>query len=170
MVVSQRVESLRSIIADVLQEIPQVRLVYLFGSQAQGTYGPLSDYDFAVLTDPPFVGEQTRARLLSVLAGALGIENVDAVLLNQVPVELAYCVIATGTILYERDVSVRIEYEARVMGMYGDYLPVLRTLMHDVLKEDEYEARVQRYREAIGRTERTLSAIRASQEKSQVRV
>jgi predicted nucleotidyltransferase len=36
---------------EVFQSYPQIKLVYLFGSQARGETGPLSDYDFAVYFD-----------------------------------------------------------------------------------------------------------------------
>jgi hypothetical protein len=38
--------------------------------------------------------------------------DVDVVLLNRAPVELAYAVIIQGTLLFEQDTATRIEYEA----------------------------------------------------------
>ena len=101
-------------------------------------------------------GGELRGALGSALATALG-TRIDV---NRAPIELAYAIIAEGIIIYERDPSTRIDYESKVMGLYGDYLPTLRAQKHDILNGDEYEIRVQRYREALGRTERALGEIR----------
>jgi hypothetical protein len=62
---------------------------------------------------------------------------VDLVLLNQAPIELAYRVIAQGKWVYEESRAVRVEYEAYVLGRYGDYLPVLRKQREQILTESE---------------------------------
>jgi hypothetical protein len=51
-----------------------------------------------------------------------------------------------------------------VLSRYGDYLPVLRAQRQSILEEGAHDRRVQRYREALGRTERALGKIRAAQE------
>jgi hypothetical protein len=84
-------------------------------------------------------------------------------MLNRAPVELAYAVIAQGKLLYERDIATREEYEADVMSRYGDYLPVLRAQRDDILRGEGYAHRIYRYRAALGRTERTLGEIAATQ-------
>ena len=84
------------------------------------------------------------------------------VLLNRAPVELAYAVVAQGTLLVEQDAATRIEYEADVLSRYADYLPVLRAQREDILKGGEHVRRVQRYRAALGRTGRSLGQIAAS--------
>ena len=58
-------------------------------------------------------------------------------------------------------VATRVEYEAHVLSRYGDYLPVLRAQRDDILQRDKHAHRVQRYRAALGRTERTLGQIAA---------
>lgn len=70
-------------------------------------------------------------------------------------------VIAQGELIYESDVSTRVEFEVRVMGLYGDYLPILRAQRQDIItRGDEYDSRVLRYRTALRQTERTLGKIR----------
>ncbi len=140
-----------------------VKLAYLFGSRAGMEAGPSSDYDIAVLIDRQDVGLEVQNQLALAAARALGSQLVDVVLLNTAPVELAYAVIAQGVLLYQRDAAVRVEYEARVMALYGDYLPFLRRQRSDILKGDDHGARVQRYREALRRTERTLGKIGTAQ-------
>ncbi len=41
------------IISFLLNRIPNVKAIYLFGSRAKGEAGPDSDYDIAILTDKP---------------------------------------------------------------------------------------------------------------------
>jgi len=142
----------------------EVILAYLFGSQAEGTVGPQSDYDIALLVRRPSLALQ--ARLAHEIGLILGTNRVDVVFLNRAPVELAYAVIAQGRLLYQRSVAERVEFEAKVLSLYGDYLPVLRCQREEILKDVGKETRVQRYREALGRTERTLAEIRAAQGKA----
>ena len=147
---------LREELSDILSDLQGISLVYLFGSRVQGRLGPMSDYDLGVLIDRALDERQIHARLTLELARALGTDRVDVVLLNHAPIELAYAVIAQGEVLYQRDLATLVEYEAYVMGRYGDYLPVLRAQRDDILRENDDAYRVHRYRTALGRTERTL--------------
>jgi uncharacterized protein len=140
-----------------------VLLVYLFGSRASGQAGPGSDYDLGMLLARGADSPAQRARLAHELTVILGGSEVDVVFLNQTPPELAFAVIQ-GRLMYERDLSTRVEYEAQVMSRYCDYLPYLRAQRAEILGGGDHGARVQRYREAFGRTERTLGQIRAAQE------
>lgn len=164
MISNKNLEILRKAIIDNLEHVPEVTLVYLFGSQVEGHVGPLSDYDLGVLVDRPESGPYVRSRLAFELGRRIAATKIDIVLLNRAPIELAFAVISRGKLLYQRGDAQRIEYEARAMGLYFDYLPVLRSQRDDILRGGEYEARVHRYREAFGRTARTLVKIRTSQE------
>lgn len=139
-----------------------VHLVYLFGSQAEGQAGPMSDLYVAVLTAPSVDGRRLQTVLAHELSAALGTAEVDVVLLNRVPIELAYAMIAQGTVRFEQDAATRIEYAADVLSRYADYLPVLRAQREDILRGGEHVHRAQRYRAALGRTERSLGQIAAS--------
>ncbi len=138
-------------------------LAYLFGSQVNGPIGPLSDIDLGILLDPNSDQISIHASLVHEIGKTLRIPKVDIILLGVTAVELAYAVISQGICIYQRDIATRVEYEAQVLGRYGDYLPVLRAQREDILGEVAYGSRVQRYREAFRRTERTLSEIRAAQ-------
>jgi len=150
---------LRQRLAEAYREDENVELVYLFGSQATGTAGPGSDYDFGVLVARDVDPRTMAASVSRVLGEAVGPAQVDTVVLNEAPVELAYAVIAQGQVLYERSVLARVEYEARILSLYGDYLPVLRAQRREIIEGDGYGDRVQRYRKALGRTRRTLGQI-----------
>ncbi|WP_119842898.1 type VII toxin-antitoxin system MntA family adenylyltransferase antitoxin [Salinibacter ruber] len=150
---SQRLQALFS-------EKASVRLAYVFGSQVQGNTGPLSDLDVAVLVTGACRDTPTacRARLAHKVRSCAGLDEVDLVLLSQAPIELAYHVIADGERVYEANRATRVEYEAYVLGRHGDFLPILRARREQILSESTNH-RIQRYREALGRTERTLTAL-----------
>ena len=149
-------------LAALLPGLESVSLVYLFGSQVEGRLGPMSDFDLAVLVDRTADGRRIQAHLAYELARAVQTDRIDVVLLNRAPVELAYAIIAQGQVLYERDTATRVEYEANVMSRYGDLLPVLRAQRDDILRGEDHDARVRRYRAALGRIERTLGETGAA--------
>jgi predicted nucleotidyltransferase len=155
-------EQLRRFVIEAVADVPEIQLVYLFGSQVEGDIGPKSDYDLGVMLDSARSWPQVRAQFSHKLTKELETDRVDLVLLNAAPVELAYAIIAQGEVLYQRDVASRVDYEARVMSLYGDYLPILREQQRDILRGSAYDTRVQRYRATIRRTERTLGQVGAT--------
>jgi uncharacterized protein len=151
------VEEITQNLPGILLNFPEISLVYLFGSQVTGQVGPMSDYDLAVLVDPEVEEPAIQTQFQHAVTIALQTDRVDIVLLRRAPVELAYHIIAEGKLLYQREKLIRVEYEARVLGMYGDYLPFLRSQRDQILQGDADGKRVQRYRAALRRTQRTLS-------------
>ena len=143
----------------------EVRLVYLFGSKVYDDEGPLSDYDFGILFDRGKFSRNMEAEVTHALSRALETDRVDVVPLNRAPIEMAYSVLVQGELIYEIDRTTRVEYEARILGLYGDYLPVLREQRRDILQGGLDDTRIQRYRETFRRTERTLDEITAAQRK-----
>lgn len=106
------------VLAQYLADTEEATLAYLFGSRAEGTAGPQSGYDIALLVRDPSPDQQ--ARLAHDIGGILGTDWVDMVFLNRAPVELAYAVIAQGRLLYERPVADRVEFEAKLMSLYAE--------------------------------------------------
>jgi predicted nucleotidyltransferase len=136
-----------------------IELVYLFGSHAGGSEGPISDYDIAALYSKiPSAAE--RYSLAHKLAILLMTDRVDLVVLNHAPIELRYSVITSGIIIYEENAAVRVEFEANTLSRYGDYLPILRRQRKEILEEHDNETGIQRYRKALGETQRLLEKIR----------
>ena len=138
----------------------RIELAYLFGSHASGRVGPVSDFDIAVL----YTQSQAsilRYELARDLKSILKTDAVDLVVLNNSPIELRYAVIASGIVVYQANVKTRVEYEALTLSLYGDYLPVLRSQREDILREGNNEAGIQRYRAALGKTQRLLEEIRS---------
>jgi len=149
-------------IGQYLAQDSRVWLAYLFGSQVSGRIGPMSDIDLGILFAEEVEFQLASAELAHEVSKVIPGEPVDIVVLNTAPVELAYAVIAQGTCLFRKNEVIRIEYEADVLSRHGDFLPVLRAMRKDIIVGGGHERRVQRYRAALGRTERTLGKIRAS--------
>ncbi len=99
---------------------------YLFGSRARGDSGPRSDADVAVLLkdDPPRTLEGLQLELAGDLEDHLDRE-VDLVVLNTAPVDLAIRVLRDGELLFDLNPSMRISYEVRVRNEFFDLEPYL---------------------------------------------
>ena len=110
-------------LADCFKEEPLVKLAYLFGSQASGNTGPLSDYDFAVYADTKDNKESfyLKCRLSGRIGGILNTDKVDVVMLDHSdsPV-LKYNAIAEGILLYEQE-PYKVQVEPRILNEYFDY-------------------------------------------------
>jgi len=108
----------------------------LFGSQARGTPGPLSDVDIAVWHDPGLDGAR-RFRLQLDLIGAaeaaLGTPEIDLVMLNGAPPLLRQRAIRDAVRLVERDHDERVRLETRAIIDYCDTAP-LRALLGQALR------------------------------------
>lgn len=155
-------------IAHIIEKYyPEIAMLYRFGSRVEGTAGPSSDYDFAVLLDREVDPAATRSSFASELSRQLGTSRIDLVLLRNAPVELAFAIVSKGEILYERDVATRVAFESRIMGLYFDALPFLKKAHQDIIQENGHANRVQRYRKTLGRTQGTLGQIGAIKGKKQ---
>jgi predicted nucleotidyltransferase len=92
-------------LTDALDQ-PEVLAAFLFGSQARGTVGPLSDVDVAILHAPrlsPPRRLDLRLRLMSRAGAALATDEVEVVLLNGAPALLRDRVLRDGLVLIDRD-------------------------------------------------------------------
>lgn len=104
-----------------------VQLAYLFGSQAQGRAGPLSDFDFGVLfreTLSPSERFHQRLSLITELIGALHAQHIDVVVLNEAPPAIRFKIIEHGQIIYNEDERARVCFEAQTMSEYFDTKPL----------------------------------------------
>lgn len=153
------------LLSDLFARIAQanhVRLAYLFGSRAVGRSALQSDYDIAVLFETEIDLRKVEV-LRHQVCVLLNTDRVDLIQLNRAPVELGYNVIAAGRLLFEASCAARVEFEARTLGLYFDYLPILRRQRTELLKEDNYETGIQRNRTALGKTEELLAQIGTSE-------
>ena len=115
-----------------------VVLAYLFGSQAEGKAGPLSDVDIAVLLGSQTDRErwfQVQLDLMGELMDLFHRNNVDVVILNEATPLLAYQVIRHGQVVYEDETSrPAVDFAAYAISRYADTAP-LRRLKRRYLEE-----------------------------------
>jgi len=109
----------RSRLARALDRDPVIA-AYLFGSQARGTAGPLSDVDLAVWSSSS--GDPAVQLELAALAGEAvrSASDVELVVLDRAPVLLRHRVLRDGLRLVDRDPRERVRREAATLCEYLD--------------------------------------------------
>jgi len=103
----------------------------LFGSQALGSAGPLSDVDIAVWADPGLDRAERfdlRLELIGAATVALRTEEVDLVVLNDAPPLLRHRALRDSVRLVNRDPRCRIRLETRAILDYLDTKPLREVL------------------------------------------
>ena len=108
-------------LSDSLSKYPVI-VAYLFGSEAKGERGPLSDIDIAVFIDRGIDRSgrfDLRLRLSSELSGIMN-RMVDLVILNDAPVQLAFEIIKYGELIFCGDKSARVDVETGIISRYLD--------------------------------------------------
>lgn len=125
----------RQTIKQILKRYP-VTVAYLFGSQARGDTGPLSDTDIAVLFADSVKPDQMfdlKLKMLSELTATLQTDKVDFVPLQQASSNLAMKILSEGQLLFSKNETARVVFEAQTMNHYLDrdyYEKRYNRLMH----------------------------------------
>jgi predicted nucleotidyltransferase len=104
-------------VAEICAALPHTIAIYRFGSSVNGTPGPESDLDLAVLPEAP-LDPRVRFDLQERLAMALR-QPIDLVDLRAASPVMAIQVIANGLLLYDGDSAVRGDFEDAVYGAYA---------------------------------------------------
>lgn len=123
---------------------PPVVSGLLFGSQARGTAGPLSDVDVAVWFEPGSTASerfQAQIEVTSAAADALATGEVQVVVLNEATPLLRHRAMRDGIRLLDRDRKTRIRLETRAMLEYLDTAPLRATLARGLrhrIEEDRF--------------------------------
>jgi uncharacterized protein len=124
-------EDRRQALAEFFERQPDVVAAYLFGSQARGEAGPLSDVDLAVWLNDHLEPDRRLSRQLALSAQAaslLGTDEVELVVLNGAPPLLAQRVIRDGELLAERSTMTRVRLETEAIIRYLDTIPLREEL------------------------------------------
>ncbi|HWP90624.1 MAG TPA: nucleotidyltransferase domain-containing protein [Thermodesulfobacteriota bacterium] len=120
-------DSVKEKLNGIILRYPQIKLVYLFGSQARGEVGPLSDYDFAIYFDEKDRKKMfdTKLELMGQLSRILGTDKVDIAILNlsEMP-EFRFNVIMEGQLIYEEE-PFRVIVEPKILNEYFDFKSIL---------------------------------------------
>jgi predicted nucleotidyltransferase len=106
----------QKIVAYLKQTIPDIQLIYLFGSRADGSHKPGSDWDVGLL-GPNKLDNVKRWELAQELASLLN-TDVDLVDLLSASTVLNMQVVSKGQLLYG-DINIRDVFETKVYSMYG---------------------------------------------------
>lgn len=107
----------------VFEKYPKIKLAYIFGSQARGDAGPLSDFDFAFYTSEKDAKKifNLRLKLMTDLSLLLKSDKVDVVALNTIEnSELKYNIIKEGKLILERG-PYKVAIEPKIMNEYFDF-------------------------------------------------
>ncbi len=106
----------------------RVVFAYLFGSQAKGDAGPLSDIDIAVCFDEAIPCDEhfdLRLEVLGELTDLFQTDDIDLVVLNEAPPLLAHRILRDGRLLFSADRRARLRFETRAVLKYLDWKPYL---------------------------------------------
>lgn len=112
-------------------DAPDVLAAFLFGSQAKNTAGKISDWDIAVYLKPQEPGrvewEETDKnytqdnKIWDDLVDILKTDNVDLVVLNRTPSNIAASVISEGVPLIIKDRKIFLDFALLTMRQAEDY-------------------------------------------------
>jgi len=110
-------------VKEVIKKYPKIKLVYFFGSRANGRFNKNSDYDFAIYfnkeTDKKMF--ETRIKLMDQLGTVLKNDKIDIVVLNQSEdPTLNFEILQTGKLIYDED-PYRVIVEPKLLNEYFDY-------------------------------------------------
>lgn len=104
-------------VTEICAALPRVIAIYRFGSSVDGTSGPESDLDLAVLAEAPLdpvVRFDLQERLAVVLR-----QPIDLVDLRSASPVMAIQVVANGLLLYDDHSAIRGDFEDSVYGAYA---------------------------------------------------
>lgn len=119
----------------MIAEHPRIAAAWIFGSVAQGTAGPRSDLDVAVLLR----GNEEDTDAMSLYALTADLERyspsgrVDLVVLGPQGSVFRHRVLSTGTLVYDADPESRFDFEDRTIREYLDWKPTHDIAMRGVL-------------------------------------
>lgn len=114
------------------QALPQIKLLYVFGSVKAGHATPLSDIDIAYLDDGTVKPFDIEAGLEETITNIVGKDRrVDLVRLNDAPIVIQYKVISEGKLVYKKAEDDRATFEESVVKMYLDYEPMMNKFFRE---------------------------------------
>ncbi|MEX2611110.1 MAG: nucleotidyltransferase domain-containing protein [Gemmatimonadota bacterium] len=114
-------------LTQVARTLPDLAAVYAYGSRARGSAHEGSDLDLALLLHPgarpgPLFAETLAVRLEECLDSRM---EVDAHLVDHLPLPVLGRVVTEGVLVFERNASLRVEFEVATRRLYFDFLPLL---------------------------------------------
>lgn len=117
----------RATLGELFAAEGDVVAAYLFGSQARGQAGPLSDVDLAVWLDPSLDRDRRWRRQLDLTrlgTSTLRTNEVQVIVLNDAPPLLAHRALRDGIVLADSDPFQRVRFETAAIIRYLDTIPL----------------------------------------------
>lgn len=108
---------------NIFKLYPSIKLVYLFGSKAEGKPGPLSDYDFAFYLDEKDKKKRfnLKLKLFHELSQILKTDKIDIIILNDAKgPEFKYNIIKNGQLIYKQE-PFKVLVEPKILNEYFDF-------------------------------------------------
>lgn len=112
-------------IAEKIAKIKNVEAVYLFGSYARGTSGPLSDIDLCVIGNLSLKEERDALSELS--------DNLDISFFNRLPIYIKIRVFKEGKMLIVNDKEAIDRRKFQTIQEYLDFMPLINKYIREVL-------------------------------------
>ncbi|MBX2894133.1 MAG: nucleotidyltransferase domain-containing protein [Cyclobacteriaceae bacterium] len=124
---------INKIIQLIVDHVPPVRAIYLFGSQAEGSHSLNSDVDIAFLT--PYEVKLSNLELYNLKSKIEIALNKDADLihLNQATLVLQFQITTTGIPIYGRSNTDILEYEALILSMYQRLQEERKDILNEIV-------------------------------------
>lgn len=120
-------EEIKALSPQIVERIPYLKMLVLFGSQARGKTHDKSDLDFAALYDETIRESHIKNawgwfEVPVILSQVLGIpdDKVDVVELNHCSPLLGYHVARDGKLLYERSGGEFVNFKCQAWKIYAD--------------------------------------------------
>lgn len=109
------------LLSDHLSRYPII-FAYIFGSHAKGKSTLLSDIDIAIFINKTITKSERfdiRLRLTNELSALVG-KRADLIVMNDIPIQLAYEVIKHGRLILCKDRDMMINTETIILSKYLD--------------------------------------------------
>ena len=104
-----------------ISEKMRLKYLYLFGSQARGNVGPLSDFDFAVKFDAKNKDKfRSRLKLMNELSEIFRTEKIDVVDIEKADPILSFNIFREGKKIYVSDKDERSMDQFKSMRTFLD--------------------------------------------------
>ena len=116
----------------ILREVPDVIAIYLFGSRADGTYHPDSDFDLGILMPHEnSIDDQTLFNVQQSISSKIN-SDVDLICLNRASLVMQFIITSTGVLLFEKDKTEILKFESLVLSMYQRFNEERKGILEEI--------------------------------------